>query len=62
MHCAIKVNSFVQTDATTLNIVGATMLGVVECVSVVVCKRMQQLLTMLGPAVHREKDTTHKTS
>ena len=27
----------------------------------VVCKRMQQLPTMLGPAVHRGKDTTHKT-
>ena len=25
------------------------------------CKRMQQLSTMLGPAVHRQKDTTHKT-
>ena len=24
------------------------------------CKRMQQLQTMLGPAVHRGKDTTHK--
>ena len=29
----------------------------------VVCKRMQQLPTLLGPAVHRrEKDTDHKTS
>ena len=27
----------------------------------VVCKRTQQLLTMLGPAVHREKDTTYYT-
>ena len=27
----------------------------------VVCKRMQQLPTMLGPAVHRGKDTTYKT-
>ena len=25
------------------------------------CTRMQQLPTMLGPAVHRGKDTTHKT-
>ena len=24
------------------------------------CKRTQQLPTMLGPAVHRRKDTTHK--
>ena len=25
------------------------------------CKRMQQLPTMLGSGVHRGKDTTHKT-
>ena len=50
-----------QTDATTPNIVGATMLGVVVCVLAVVCKRMQQLPTMLGPAVYRGKDTTHKS-
>ena len=25
------------------------------------CKRTQQLPTMLGPAVHRGKDTTHKS-
>ena len=31
------------------------------CVLAVVCKRMQQLLIMLGPAVHRGKDTTHKS-
>ena len=37
------------------------MLGVVASVLAVVCKRMQQLPTMLGPAVHRGKDTTHKT-
>ena len=51
----------VQTDATTLNIVAPTMLAVVACVLAVVCKRMQQLPTMLGPAVHRGKDTTHKS-
>jgi len=51
----------VQTDATTPNIVGATMLGVVECVLAVVCKRMQQLPTMLRPAVQHGKDTTHKS-
>ena len=51
----------VQTDATTPNIVGPTMLGVVASVLAVVCKRMQQLPTILGPAVHRGKDTTHKT-
>ena len=32
------------------------MLGVVACVLAVVCKRMQQLPTMLGPALHRGKD------
>ena len=37
------------------------MLGVVASVLPVVCKRMQQLPTMLGPVVHRGKDTTHKT-
>ena len=50
-----------QTGATTPNIVAPTMLGVVACVLAVVCKRMQQLPTMLGPAVHRGKDTTHKS-
>ena len=50
-----------QTDVTTPNIVAPAMLGVVACVLAVVCKRMQQLLTMLGPAVHRGKDTTHKS-
>ena len=44
-----------------LNIVAPTMLGVVVYVLAVVCKRMQQLPTMFGPAVHRGKDTTHKT-
>ena len=32
-----------QTNATTPNIVGATMSGVIACVLAVVCKRMQQL-------------------
>ena len=53
--------NYVQTDATTPNIVGSTMLGVVASVLAVVCKRMQQLPTTLGAAVHRGKDTTHKT-
>ena len=44
--------SYVQTDATTPNIVAPTMLGVYACVLAVVCKRMQQPPTMLGPAVH----------
>ena len=50
-----------QTDATTPNLVAPTMLGVVACVFAVVYKRMQQLPTMLGPAVHGGKDTAHKT-
>ena len=48
-------------DATSPKIDAPTMLGVVACVLAVVCKRMQQLLTMMGPAVHRGKDTTHKS-
>ena len=58
-----KINNLgrVQTDATTPNIVVPTMLGVVPCLLAVVCKRMQQLPTMLGPAVHRGKNTTHKS-
>ena len=43
------------------NIVAPTMLKVVVYVLAVVCKRMQQLPSMLGTAVHRGKDTTHKT-
>ena len=38
---------FVQKDATTPNIVATTMLGVVACMLAVVCKRMQQLPTLL---------------
>ena len=37
------------------------MLGVVASVLAMVCKRMQELLSMLGPVVHRAKDTTYKT-
>ena len=59
--CCLHVGSGVQTDATTPNIVGATMLGVVAYMLAVVCKRMQQLSTMLRPAEHRGKDTTHKS-
>ena len=51
----------VQTDATTPNIVVSTMLGVVACMLAMVCKWMQQLPTMLGPAVHRGKDITYKS-
>ena len=31
------------------------------CMLAVVCKWIQQLPIMLGPAVHRGKDTTHKS-
>ena len=61
MYLLLKRKSYVQTDATTPNIVGPTTLGVVASVLVVLCKRMQQLPTMLGPALHRGKDTTQKT-
>ena len=55
--------SYLQKNETTPNIVGPTKLWVVAFVLAVVCKRMQQLPTLLGPAVHRrEKDTDHKTS
>ena len=52
--------SYMETDAITPKIVGPTILGVIASVLAVVCKRMQQLPTKLGPAVHRGKDTTHK--
>ena len=38
------------------------MLEVVALLLAVVYKRMQQLTTMLEPAVHCGKDTTYKTS
>ena len=59
--CFKKRKSYVQTDGITRNIVGPTMLEVVASVLVVVGKRIQQLPAMLGPAVHRGKDTTQKT-
>ena len=46
-----------QMDATILNIVAPRMLGIVASVLAVECKRMQQVPTMLGAAVHRGKDT-----
>ena len=45
-----KLN-YVQTDATTSNIVWPKMLGVIVSVLAVVCKRMQQVPTMLGLAL-----------
>ena len=38
--CCIRLHTTTNTDATTLNIVGPIMLGVVVFVLVVVCKRM----------------------
>ena len=40
---------------------GQQCLEFLTSVLAVDCTRMQQLPTMLGPAVHRGKDTTHKT-
>ena len=37
------------------------MLGVVASVLASVCKQIQKLPTMLGPAVRRGKDTSHMT-
>ena len=37
------------------------MLGVAASLLAVVCKQMQQLQAMLGPAVHRGKGMTYKT-
>ena len=45
------VLSCLQTDATTPKMVRPTMLGVVASVLAVVCKRMQQLPTLLRPAM-----------
>ena len=53
--------TFVVDDYITPNIVVPTMLGVVACVLALVCKPMQKFPTMLGPAMHRGKDTTDKS-
>ena len=45
--CCVCVGSGVQTDTATPSIGGPTMLGVVVSVLVVVCKRVQQLPTLL---------------
>ena len=45
-----------HVTSNDVGIVAPTMLGVVACVLAVVCKRMQQLPTMLRPAVDRGKD------
>ena len=63
-----KTTTTVQNFSLTLTVLsaktmfkwtGSTMLGVVTSVLAVECTRMQQLPSMLGPAVHRGKDTTH---
>ena len=48
-------------DKMTANVVGPRTLGVVASVLAMVRKRMQQLPTLLGPALNCGKDTTHKT-
>ena len=57
----VKVNSRLKLRGNGRNSQHccATMLGVVESVLAVVCKRMQQLPAMLEPTVHRGKNTTH---
>ena len=57
--CSVRVGSGVQTDATTPNIVGPTMLGVVAFVLAVVSKRTQQLPTTYNRVCKR---TQHVTS
>ena len=52
--------SYMQTDAITPKIGWPTMFRVVASVLAVVCKRMHQLPTKLGPAEHHGKDATHK--
>ena len=54
-------NSFfklLQMEKTTANVVGPRTLGVVASVLAVVCKRVQRLPTLLGPAVNCGKDAT----
>ena len=57
--CSVRVGSGVQTDVTTPNIVGPTMLGVVAFVLAVVSKRTQQLPTTYNRVCKR---TQHVTS
>ena len=51
----------VLSAKTMYKLTGSTMFKVVTSVLAVECTRMQQLPTMLVPAVYRGKDTTHKT-
>ena len=52
---------YVQRDERLPTLLAQQMLGVVASVLAVVCKRMHQLPTRLGPAVYRGKDTSHTT-
>ena len=52
---------FVQTDATTPNIVAPTMLGVVAYVLAVLCKRMQKTLNNVVTCSASWKETAHKS-
>ena len=54
-NCCVRADSSVQRDATTPNIVGSAMFGIVVSMLAVVCKEMQQLPTVFGPAVHHGK-------
>ena len=54
-------NSFMQSFATLTHVQTEAATSNIVAVLAVVCKRVQQLPTRLGPAVHRGKDTTHKT-
>ena len=55
-NCCVHAGSGVQRDATTPNIVGSVMFGIIVSMLAVVCRGMQQLPTVFGPAVHRGKD------
>ena len=59
--CEDGLISDLRLCANGPNIVAPAMLEVVACVLAVVCKRMQQLPKSLGTAVHRGKNTTHKS-
>ena len=51
----------VLSAKTIYKLTGSTMFKVVTSVLVVECTRIQQLPTMLVPALRRGKDTTHTT-
>ena len=47
-NCCVYAGNGVQRDATTPNIVASAMFGIVVSMLAMVCKGMQQLLTLLG--------------